>query len=99
MKDLKSDAESFKRQFSKWDAALKKAGHDSLEKLYTKVHDEIKKNPARVKKEKKKNPIKYSDKKKTIIEVSGGKKYRRDRRLTNEERKKRVEQKIAKATA
>jgi len=98
MKLLKTDAEAFKRQFSKWDAVLKKAGTESLEKLYTKVHDEIKKNPAKpAKKDQKKVAIKYSDKKKTIIEVSGGKKYRRDRRLTREERKKRVEQKIAKA--
>jgi len=98
MKTLKSDAEAYKRQFSKWDAVLKKAGADSLEKLYTKAHEEIKKNPARpAKKDKKKVAIKYSDKKRTIVEVAGGKKYRRDRRLTNEERKKRVEQKIAKA--
>jgi large subunit ribosomal protein L5e len=97
MKNLKTDAEAYKKQFSKWDAVLKKTGTDSLEKLYTKAHEEIKKNPARVKKEKKKVPTKFTDKKKTVIEVAGGKKYKRDRRLTREERKKRVEQKIAKA--
>jgi large subunit ribosomal protein L5e len=67
MKNLKSDAEAYKRQFSKWDVALKKAGVDSLEKLYTKVHDEIRKNPALVKKEKKKTAVKYAENNNTII--------------------------------
>jgi len=97
MKNLKGDAEAYKRQFGKWADALKKAGVDSLEKLYTKVHDEIKKNPVQTKKDKKKVAIKYADKKKTNIEVAGGKKYIRNRKLTKEERTKRVEQKIAKA--
>jgi large subunit ribosomal protein L5e len=101
MKALKdSDKEAYNRQFSKWDAALKKANVTSLEKLYTKIHEEIRKNPAApAKKEKKKTEVKYTDKKKTTIQTAGGKKYRKDRRLTLEERKKRVEQKIAKATA
>jgi large subunit ribosomal protein L5e len=98
MKDLKSDAEAFKRQFSKWEAALKKTGTDTLEKLYTKVHDAIRKDPARpAKKEKKAVPIKFEDKRKTVILTPGGKKYKRERRLTREERQKRVQQKIQKA--
>jgi large subunit ribosomal protein L5e len=99
MKTLRdSDKEGFQRQFSKWDAALKKANVTSLEKLYTKVHEEIRKNPAApAKKERKVVPVKFTDKRKTIVETSKGK-YRRDRRLTLAERKKRVEQKIAKAT-
>jgi large subunit ribosomal protein L5e len=99
MKTLRdSDKEGFQRQFSKWDAALKKANVTSLEKLYTKVHEEIRKNPAApAKKEKKTVPVKFTDKRKTIVETSKGK-YKKDRRLTLAERKKRVEQKIAKAT-
>jgi len=96
MKHLKEKG-NFERQFSKWDANLKKAGVTSLEKLYTKVHEEIKKNPAAVKKDKKKVEVKYLDKKKSVIQTAGGKKYKVDRRLTREERVKRVEQKIAKA--
>jgi len=98
MKHLKSDAEAYKKQFSKWDAALKNAKVETVEKLYSKVHDEIRKNPAKpAKKERKTVAVKYLDKKKTVIELSNGKKYKRDRRLTKEERKKRVEDKIKKA--
>jgi len=98
MKTLKSDATAFKKQFSKWETALKNAKVETLEKLYTKVHEEIKKNPAKpAKKERKPAAIKFLDKKKTIIEVGGGKKYKRDRKLTREERKKRSEDKIKKA--
>jgi len=99
MKSLeKEDKEGFKRQFSKWDVALKKAGAGTMEKLYTKVHEEIRKNPATApKKEKKKAEVKYADKSKSIVVTAGGKKYRRDRRITREERQKKVEKKIAKA--
>jgi hypothetical protein len=97
MKTLKdSDKEAYTKQFSKWDAALKKANVTSLEKLYTKVHEEIRKNPAAVKKDKKKVEIKYLDKRRTVIQTSKGK-YTRERRFTNDERKKRSQQKIAKA--
>ena len=100
MKHLQGDKESYDRQFSKWAANLKKAGVTSLEKLYTKVHEEIRKNPvAPAKKQTKKAEVKYTDKRKTVIQTAGGKKYLRDRRFTLAERKKRVEQKIAKATA
>jgi len=100
MKTLRDiDKEGYQRQFSKWDAALKKANVTSLEKLYSKIHDEIRKNPAApAKKEKKAAAIKFTDKRKTIVETGKGK-YKRDRRLTLQERKKRVEQKIAKAAS
>jgi large subunit ribosomal protein L5e len=98
MKTLKdSDKEAYTKQFSKWDAALKKANVTSLEKLYTKVHEEIRKNPvAPAKQEKKKIDIKFLDKRRTVIQTTKGK-YTRERRLTLDERKKRVQQKIAKA--
>jgi len=77
---------------------MKKTGVTSLEKLYTKVHEEIRKNPiAPAKKEKKKVEQKYLDKKKSVIQTGNGKKYKRDQRLTREERQKNVTQKIAKA--
>jgi large subunit ribosomal protein L5e len=97
MKTLKEKG-NFDRQFSKWDANMKKTGVTSLEKLYTKVHEEIRKNPiAPAKKEKKKVEQKYLDKKKSVIQTGNGKKYKRDQRLTREERQKNVTQKIAKA--
>jgi len=100
MKHLKDNKEGYEKQFSKWDANLKKASVTSLEKLYTKVHEEIRKNPAAPeKKEKKQVEHKYTDKRKTIIQSASGKQYKRDRRFTKDERKKRVEQKIAKALA
>jgi len=98
MKTLKdSDKEAYNKQFSKWDAALKKGNVTSLEKLYTNVHEQIRKNPAApAKTEKKKQEVKYLDKRRTQIQTTKGK-YTRERRFTLAERKKRVEQKIAKA--
>lgn len=99
MKTLRdSDKEGYTRQFSKWDAALKKANVTSLEKLYTQVHDAIRKNPAApARKERKQTETKYLDKARTIVQTAGGKKYRRDRRFTLEQRKKNVQTKISKA--
>lgn len=100
MKHLQGDKEAYNRQFSQWAANLKKAGVPSVEKLYTKVHEEIRKNPvAPAKKDKKKVEVKYTDKRRTIVQTAGGKKYRRDRRFTLDERKKAVQKKISKATA
>jgi large subunit ribosomal protein L5e len=93
----KLSGEDLTRQFSKWQTALKEAGVDSIEKLYTKVHEAIRKDPSRPKKEKKSVPVKYEDKGKTVIVTPSGKKYRRERKLTKEEREKRVQQKIKKA--
>jgi len=92
----KDDPEDYKRQFSRWDANLAKVKVDSLEKLYTKIHDEIRKNPERPKKDKKQVPVKYTDKRKEIIQTTKGK-YKRDRKLTLEERRERVQKKIQKA--
>jgi len=97
MKKIKGDATLYKKQFSKWDACLTAAKVDSVDKLYAKIHDEIKKNPVQAQKKKRTaTPQKWADKAKTINETAKGK-YKQDRRLTLAERKKRVEQKIAKA--
>lgn len=50
MKELKKTPEAFKKQFSLWDACLKKNAVDTCEKLYTKIHEAIRKNPDFVKK-------------------------------------------------
>jgi large subunit ribosomal protein L5e len=97
MKTLKKESEEdYKTQFSKWDDNLKKLKTESLEKLYAKVHDEIRKNPVAVKKDRKKTEQKYQDKQKTIVITAKGK-YKKERRLTLEERKQRVQKKFAKA--
>jgi len=99
MKHLKdSDKEAYQRQFSKWDANLQKSKVTSFEKLYTKLHEDIRKSPEpSAKAARTKTETKYADKRKTIIQTAGGKKYKIDRRFTHAERAKRVEQKIAKA--
>jgi len=85
---LKSEGnnETYKRQFSKWDAALKEAKVDSIEKLFTKVHAEIRKNPERVKKAKKEKPNrKHAEK--------------RQKRLNAAQRKENVQKKFKIALA
>jgi len=63
MKELKSDADGYKKQFSGWDAALKTAKVATVEALFTKIHAEIRKNPDRVKTEKKNAGAKRDHKK------------------------------------
>lgn len=81
MKELKSDAEAYNKQFRLWDACLKKNGVDSCEKLYAKVHDAIRKNPEFVKKAAKDKPKRDFMKK-------------RSKPLTREQRKKNVAKKF-----
>lgn len=83
-------------QFSKWKECMKKAGVKSLEDLYKKVHAAIRKDP--LKKGKKAEKPKYTRKSddKSIIVPPKGKEFRRDFRLTNAQRKERVQAKIKK---
>jgi len=96
MKLLKDNKEAYDKQFKDWDANLKKTGVTSLEKLYSKIHEEIRKNPAApAKQEKKKVATQYTTDKKTHVKTQGGKIYRKEHRLTKEQRKERVANKIA----
>jgi len=76
---------------------------DSVEKVYTKIHAEIKANPDKVKNVKKAGEIKYTDKRKTIVDTGRKTKegkaimYKKDRKLTLDERKANVKRKIEKA--
>lgn len=89
------DKTKYAKQFSRWDKCLKDAKLDSLEELYKKIHDEIRKNPDRVTEKKNTKPVrKHLDDKNTTFENSQGKKWKIDRRLTNAERKERVQAKI-----
>ena len=66
----------------------------TLEELYKKVHAAIRANPLRVVKAKK--TVKHVRDAKDNTFTVNGKKYRKDVKLTNEQRKKRVQDKIAK---
>ena len=93
MKNLKKDdAEAFNKQFNLWNANLAKAGAKSVEELFGKVFEAIRKNPDHVKSTKKNVAPKYEDKNRTIVVTAKGK-YRRDRRLTREQRQANVQTK------
>lgn len=90
------DPNAYKDKFSKWDECLKNAKVAKIEDLYKKVFAEIRKNPSKA-------PAKKREQKKIVrdttdpnIVINGGKKYRRDTRLNNQQRKERVAAKINK---
>lgn len=91
----KKDAQP--HQFSEWKNCLKNAKVKSIEELYKKVHSEIKKNPLKKQEPEKKYVYKRSKKDKNIVEPEDKDKkpFRRDKRLTHAERKKRIQDKIA----
>jgi large subunit ribosomal protein L5e len=97
----KENKDAFKKQFSGWEANLTKAKLANLEALYKKVHAEIRKAPARPKVAKKAPVRKQVSKAKgALVQTdSKGKKWIRHFRLTNDERKARVQAKIQKAIA
>lgn len=81
-------------QFSKLKECLNKAGVKNLEELYKKVHEEIRKNPLREKKEKIKG-YKRDTTDPNFIVAPDGKKFVRNKRITNAQRKENVRNKIA----
>jgi len=84
-----------KKQFSRWDKCVAENKVKTLEELYKKVHAAIRANPKRVPKVKKQVKHVADPKDKNILTVNG-KKYRVDRKLNNQERRVRVNQKIEK---
>jgi len=92
--DKKKDKQDY--QFSQWKECLKNAKVKSVEDLYKKVHEEIRKNPDRAAREKKDYKYTRDAKDKNLITGPDGKQFRRDVRLTKEQRKDRVNEKIAK---
>jgi len=81
------------QQFSQWTACLKKAGVKTIEDLYKKVHTEIRKNPAPV--ITKKTGVKYTrDPKNKSMVTGGSRKFRRDYKITREQRRVNVQNKI-----
>ena len=90
----KKDKQDF--QFSAWRECLKKAGVKTIEDLYKKVFAEIRKNPMPPKKDKKELKYTRDAKDKNLVNPPQGKQFRRDFRLTNAQRKDRVNDKIKK---
>ena len=86
-------------QFSQWKKCLAAAKVKTLEELYKKAHAEIRKNPLPEKKDKKEQKYTRDAKDKNIVTAPSGKQFRRDYRLTNAQRKERVQAKIAKYLA
>lgn len=92
MEHLKDDNDAKKKQFSAWAETLKKAGVATVEDLFKKVFDAIRKDPVRPKKEKKAQKQEFKDEKKSTIVSKKAKKgiYKRDRKITLEQRKQNV---------
>ena len=92
--DKKKDKQSY--QFSQWKECLKKSGCKDIEALYKKVHAEIRKNPDRAPRKEEKYEYKRKEGDKNIVIAPNGKEFRRDVKLTNQQRKERVADKIQK---
>ena len=82
------------QQFKNVEKNIAAAKVKTLEELYKKVHAAIRANPDRVVKTRK--PVKHTRDAKTNVFTINGKSYRKDVKLNNEQRKKRVQEKIAK---
>lgn len=83
-------------QFLKWKQCLSSAKVETLENLYKKAHAEIRKNPDVEKKKQEKPKYTRDSKDKNLVTGPIGKQFRRDYKLTNAQRKKRVQEKIEK---
>jgi len=87
----KNDANGFKRQFSKWEAALKKAGAAKISDVYAKAHEAIRKSPASAaKKTKAYKPTVVKPAPTLVLKNKAGKTWLRQKKIGLELRKKRV---------
>lgn len=96
------DPTKFKAQFSQWSKCLSAANAKTCEDLYKKVHAAVIAKPDRVSQKKNANPVHKlmsGASKAQVYQDSKGKKWLRHRRLNLEERKARVNQKLADAMA
>merc|ERR1712050_508948 len=90
MEKLKAESEeSYKKQFSKWDANLTKAGVESIEDLMIKVHAGIRADPKFTKVQHTKKKVNYANNAKDIVKTSNSN-YKRDRKITAETRAKNI---------
>jgi len=81
------------QQFAKWNACLKKAGVKTVEDLYKKIHTEVRKNPVKAKRVN--TNVKYvRDPKNKSMVTAGSRKFQRDYKITREQRRVNVQNKI-----
>ena len=91
----KGDGQAFKKQFSKWEAALSKAKVSKIPDVYTKAHAEIRKNPASVAQKKKAyKPTVVQAGPTLIMKNKAGKKWLRQHKIGLQARKDRVKSKL-----
>jgi large subunit ribosomal protein L5e len=97
----KTNKDKYTKQFKGWEATLVKTKTATVEALYKKVHAEIRKNAVRpaVKKAAPSRKIISKDNGQRIMQNSKGKKWLRQFKLTNAQRKARVAVRIQKALA
>ena len=90
------NSNAYIERFSKWDECLKNAKVTKIEDLYKKVYAEIRKNPTKAPAKKNEQKPITRDTKDVNIVINGTKRYRRDVKLNNQQRKERVAVKIQK---
>jgi large subunit ribosomal protein L5e len=97
---LSKDKKAYSKQFSLWDKCLKDSGSKNVEELYKKIFTEVRKNPEKADGKKKSEQKKITrDPKDVNICTNGKHKYRRDKRISNQQRKDNVNKKIQKFIA
>jgi len=85
------------QQLKNTEKNISEAKVKTLEELYKKVHAAIRANPDKVKKPTKKVVKHARDAREpNVVTAPSGKKYRKDFKITNQQRKQRVQEKIAK---
>ena len=93
---LKKTPDAFKRQFSGWEAALKKSGAAKISDVYAKAHEQIRKSPASVAKKAKAYKPKVVQAGHTLIlQDKNGKKWLRQHKIGHKVRKERVAKKLS----
>jgi len=85
-----SSEEAYKKQFGQWIKTLAAAKATTVQDLFKKVHAGIRANPEKKKKQTTTEPQKYKNKEKTIIVTKKGE-YTRNRKLTKEQRKAKIQ--------
>jgi len=94
MDKLKEKSEDdYNKQFGKWDKCLKANKVETVEDLFKSLHQKVRANPVYKPTKKNAEKVQWVDKEKTVIKTSKGT-YKRDRKLTYDQRKTRVQEKM-----
>ena len=89
--------EKFNRHFKNWNKFFADSGVETTADVYKKAHAAIRADPSFKKKEARKNAVHKTDKFKTIYADSKGRKWRRDRKTSKNDKRKAAMIKIKKA--